>query len=279
VATDSSRGFGSVLPAVLLRAARAGYRSVRRFVNDRDHGLYCTVVEELSREIYGDRIGSGLWGLMQGDARDHFTADSAGTLLIDRLRALADEKEEIRLLVVGHSAGSILASHLVRAASELPDNVRIDLVFLAPAIRIDEAARTIAVAGARLANLRIFTMEDKNERIDDLDRSIAGKVYPRSLLYLISGILERREGGGAYADAPLLGMERHLRVLADARLEPEEREARATIARFLDAAPNRIIYSIAEGENGLCTGAKTHGTFDEDTPTLNSIRHIALFGY
>lgn len=275
---DPSRGFGTILPAVLFGAARAGYRSIKRFLKQRDHGLYCTIVEELAREVYGDRIGSHIWGLMQGDARDHFRTGGAGALLLERLATLAGTKEEMRLLIVGHSAGSILASHLVVGASRLPDNIRLDLVFLAPAVRMDEAARTIAAAGARLANLRIFTMEDSIECQDDLDNTIAGKVYPRSLLYLISGILERRRGGAAYADAPLLGMDRHLRLLPAHRLEDEEREACGIITRFLDGAPNRIIYSVAEGQDGLCTRAKTHGTFDNDADTLKSIRRIAREG-
>ena len=279
VGGDGSRGFGTILPAVLYRAARAGYRTVKRFLRQRDHGLYCTIVEELAREIYGDRIGSHIWGLMQGDARDHFKSGGAGALLLERLSTLAGSKQELRLLIVGHSAGAILASNLVAGASGLPDNVRIDLVFLAPAIRIDEAARTIAVAGARVANLRIFTMEDANERIDDLDKTTAGKVFPRSLLYLISGILERRSAGDAYADAPLLGMDRHLRVLPEHCLDDDEREARGMILSFLGSTPNRIIYSVADGDDGVCTGAKTHGTFDDDEATLKSIRRIALVGY
>ena len=269
-----------VMMPVLVRAARAGYRAVRRALAGRDHGIQATVVEEISRELYADLIGSRVWGQMKGYADHHFAVGGAGTLLLDKLKALAEATDgPVRLLFVGHSAGSIVACDLVAAAASLPRNVVIDFVFLAPAVRLDKAAKALAAAEARLDNIRIFTMCDEREIRDPLDGRVPLNLYPRSLLYLISGILENDAGGDAYPDAPLLGLERHLRGLADSRLTQSERQDRDRIRTFLAAAPSRVVFSPSSAGAGLDTDARSHGTIDNDPGTLASIRHVARSGY
>lgn len=270
----------SLLNPIILRAARAGYRALRRAITGRDHGFLATVVEEVARALYLDLIGSGIWGAMKQDAAEHFGSGGAGTQLLARIAALAQATDgPVRLLFVGHSAGCVLACELLSEAGALPDNVTADFVFLAPAVRMDKAAAVLAAADARIGNLRIFALKDERERTDPLDGVLPVSIYPRSLLYLISGVLERDDDGDSWADAPLLGMQRHLEGLADDRLTSAERASRNTIRAFLAAAPARVVFSGSSAGDGLNTDARSHGGFDEETQTLASIRHIAAHGF
>lgn len=270
----------SLLVPIFLRAARAGYRVIKRALTGRDHGFVATVVEEIARELYLDLIGSGIWGAMKQDAADHFESGAAGTELLTRLERLArDADRPVRLLFVGHSAGCVLACELLARTGPLPDNVIVDFVFLAPAVRMDRAAAVLGAARSRLGNLRIFTMKDEREKEDALDGVLPVTIYPRSLLYLISGALERDESGDSWVDAPLLGLQRHLTGLPDEHLTRAERAARAAIATLLDAAPARVVFSGSNAGDGLNTQSRSHGGFDEDPPTLASIRHIAMRGF
>lgn len=200
--------------------------------------------------------------------------------MLARIAALAQATDgPVRLLFVGHSAGCVLACELLSEAGALPDNVTADFVFLAPAVRMDKAAAVLAAADARIGNLRIFALKDERERTDPLDGVLPVSIYPRSLLYLISGVLERDDDGDSWADAPLLGMQRHLEGLADDRLTSAERASRNTIRAFLAAAPARVVFSGSSAGDGLNTDARSHGGFDEETQTLASIRHIAAHGF
>lgn len=269
-----------LLNAIGRRAAVAGYQVLKRFLKGRDHGLYCTVVEEVGRAFYAGALGTSIWGDMKADAAASFAQGGSGEAILQALAGVAQAKAPapVRVLITAHSAGAIVACEFVRAAASLPSNVTLDLVFLAPAVRQDLAARSLAAAGARVNAIRIFTMKDELERRDNLDNTVGGKVYSRSLLYLVSGLFEA-ERGKAYADAPLLGLVRHVDQLDDSRLTAKEREARDAMRAWLQLPVSRWILSKAAGGGGLSTTATTHGTFDQNDETLASIVHIARSGF
>jgi hypothetical protein len=73
------------------------------------------------------------------------------------------------------------------------------VVLVAPACTFGHLARSLEHAGKLVANLRIFGMRDHIERKD----AIASVIYPASLLYFVSGVLEDDR------DEPLVGMERY----------------------------------------------------------------------
>ncbi len=86
-------------------------------------------------------------------------------------------------------------------------------------------------------------------------------LYPRSLLYLVSGAFEKEEGGSAY-DVPLLGMERYF-SLSDVYQQPEVEQVR----RFFAADPKRQVWSIVHGGPGLECDTRKHGDFCIDSQT------------
>lgn len=262
---------------VALEAIRAGFRVVGRFLHHRDHGLGPTVVEELCRALWLDKVGATAWGFMKNDAVAHFDRGNAGALLLDGIAQIAAHKP-VRILVVGHSAGSIIATHLALAAATLPKNVSVDCIMLAPAMRLDAAASLLTSGGARLDHYRCFTMHDALEAANHLDGTAFGKVYQRSLPYLISGVLEVR-GRKSYADAPLIGLERHIQALPVGKYDASEKVAHAAFRTFLGAAPARSVFSETPAPEGHATMSHLHGGYWADMKTLESIRFIARNGF
>jgi hypothetical protein len=261
---------------VALAAVRAGYRVLKRCLSDRDHGLGPTIVEEVIGALYLDQAGAAAWGLMKRDARQHFDPGGAGARLLDGLSEIARSGKRVRLLTIGHSAGSLFSGQLAREAGRAPENLTVDHLLLAPAIRIDEAVERFGTG--RVSGLRIFTMHDALESANHLDGTIFGRLYHRSLLYLISGVLERGERA-RYPDAPLLGLERHLAPAY--RPSADESTVLVKLGAFLSAAPDRVIYSRSRGDArpGCTTGSTVHGGYWNDPATLDSIRWIARHGF
>lgn len=83
---------------------------IKRFKNDRDHGLYCTVVEEVLRSAYGDLVGAAIWNQMKKDTLDSFAdgTNTCGLAVVKKLKVLeAEGKAFQKLTLVGHSTGAI----------------------------------------------------------------------------------------------------------------------------------------------------------------------------
>lgn len=251
---------------ILRHAASIAIRVIRRLRTDRDHGFYATIVEELARELYGDRIGSAIWGMMKKDAADHFKPGMLGSNL---LAALPDG---CKLVVTGHSAGSIWAAELIKAVAAQKRNIKMDLVLLAPAVRMDLFAAAIKAGGSNIERCRIFTMRDELERKDALLGEGTGYLYPSSLLYLVSGLFEK-VGSDSLMDAPLLGLERFLGGAKPWLKEPEQVSAVNDIVSFFQAPGHDIVYSpsLDNAVLGSRTRSTSHGDFDNETLTLESV--------
>jgi predicted alpha/beta hydrolase family esterase len=281
-----------VLRAVLAR--RAG---------GRDHGLYATCVEEAVRAF--KLAGSGLnewgkalqWNRMKQDTVDAFGPDAdvhAGTALLARLgHAIAGGMRLDRITLVGHSTGAIYIAHwLARSAAFLPPAVKHDIVFLAPAISFDLWARTLREHGSRIGGFRLFGMQDRVERDDQVwgsDHELDGAqdwrryLYPSSLLYLVSGILEsRRAADGSErdeADVPLLGMQRY-HSATDVYNEAAGFGDVDAVRAWLAARSGAAVWSKAEQQApGFNCTSVDHGAFDDDEQTLASLRHIVTAGF
>lgn len=270
---------------------------LQRYSVGRDHGLYATVVEEVMREVKlgGSSLnewGKALqWNRMKQDTLDAFGPNpnsNAGTALLHRLNAaLQDGLDLRRVTLIGHSTGAIYIAHWLAAAERmLPKGVIFDIVYLAPAITYDLFASTVGKYGKRIGHFRMFCMNDTLERDDQVwgeDQVIAGErdwrrfVYPSSLLYLVSGLLESKEDQDGKLldapDAPLLGMQR---FFARADVYPDaDFAAIAVVRRWLAEEPNRIVWSRTVGQaDGLNSNCNDHGGFDDDETTLQSLDAI-----
>lgn len=274
VLAEGNQGFldsPSVLMKLIKHAIKIGWRVVTRFRSGRDHGFHATVVEELVRELYVDLIGSAIWDMMKRDAADHFKGRNLGNALLDALSGSGH-----RLILVGHSAGAIWVTEFLDAAKVRAAVPPAEVHFFAPAVRAIKFAEMLARASTQIGTFRIFTMQDRLEREDPvlstIVGSVAGAIYPSSLLYVISGILENRKAD-PYPDAPLLGMERFFKGNPGWIAEPEERRALDDIRAMLGALPDPLVLSVVNGGPGLSSAAISHGGFTRDPDTLASINH------
>ncbi len=273
-----------------------------RYAKKRDHGFYATCVEELVR---GFKVaGSGFhewakaleWNRMKQDTADAFGPNPdvhAGTALLARLQAAINAGLDLlRITLVGHSTGAIYIAHWIENSKQyLPAALKHDIIFLAPAITHDLFAKMLREHSDRVGKFRMFAMRDELERDDQVwgqDNDLPGGqdwrrfIYPSSLLYLVSGILESGlSPDGKWvdqADMPLVGMERFLsqaQIYPDAEF-PSIQQARAWLARD----PSAIVWSKSIGQSaGLNGDSCDHGAFDDNPLTLESVQHILQAGF
>lgn len=152
----------------------------------------------------------------------------------------------VRVHLAGHSTGAILLGHLLAALDRLAIPTLVDSCSLmAPACSIDFHQEHFAPrlgkgsGGVRLPVLDVYNLLEALELSDQV-----GGVYRKSLLCLVSNALERQRG------RPLLGLEH------DARKLPA-------------SAALKLHWS--DGSRGSVTRSTTHGGFDNDVHTMNSI--------
>jgi hypothetical protein len=248
-------------------------RVIQRLAKKRDHGVYCTVVEEILREFYLANAGKLVWDWMKGDTADAFGPDPqryGGTAFLECLQQQWAAGHRPRLILVGHSTGAVYICHLLKqAAATLPAEAQFEVIFLAPACDFRLLADTLSLYGERVKAFRLFGMQDSLEAQDNLVPPLA--IYPRSLLYFVSGVLEDE------ADKPIVGMQRFYsgQPPFDEAAYPEIEIVR----RFLAATPGRTVWSEADGGTGLASAARSHGDFDDADPvTLASLKYIIQEG-
>jgi hypothetical protein len=206
------------------------------------------------------RLAPWAWSRMKLSAEAASGANGGARFVADKLADFAGRyhkafgESEVKLHGVGHSAGSIFHAHFLPAALDAGAPGFETLHFLAPAIRVDAFHERLAPRlGDGIDHLALFTMRKELER----DDTCAG-IYRKSLLYLIHHALEREK------ETPILGLEESLR--ADA--------ATADLFGLGGAESDRaeVIFSKTQTISGRnATTATTHGGFDNDAPTMQSV--------
>lgn len=187
------------------------------------------------------RPGSVIWGEMKQNAEAISSrADSGGRILYATGRETgAVRPSSVRLHLIGHSAGSIVHSHVVNALADLGWKFA-TVTFLAPAVTCALFEETVLkrLEKGQIAAYHQFHLKKEVEEGDPTCRPIFG--YGRSLLYLVS---ESFEGGST---TPILGLER------DFKYQNEHG------VRVFNAP-------------GQLSASATHGGFDDDPATMNAV--------
>jgi len=145
--------------------------------------------------------GGKLWQQMKQNANALSARGKSGVkLLFDLLAERLPSLPEIRLHLVGHSAGAIVHTFLAPRALEYDFQLR-TISLLAPAVTLKVFDTQVGgrIAASKDIRLLISNLTDAAERADDTCRP-----YGHSLLYLVSRSFENHE------ETPLLGMEKHL---------------------------------------------------------------------
>jgi hypothetical protein len=272
ITTEQDGAKGGISTALLIaRAATVLGRVVRRFAQRRDHGFYLTIVEEILRGFYVGNAGRFLWNGMKQDIVDTFgvAPECGGTLFLTELEKLWKGGKRPRITLVGHSAGAIYACRLLQEvqARGLPQDLHVNLVLIAPACDFDLLAKTVQSAGARVDGLRIFGMGDARERRD----AIAGLLYPSSLLYFVSGVVEEE------SDRPLVGMERFYTAPFDNAEKFPQIDFVRKFAHF--QKKHALVWAESTAGEGVNCDMTSHGGWAGTQATVASVAHILQKGY
>ncbi len=194
-----------------------------------------------------------LWEEMKNDARRPFVPKKDGNVGdgLFVIKAFADALSETHLKIhlAGHSTGAVLLGHLLNSLDVMGlANLIESCNLMAPACSIDFYKKNYEprlqedsdnTSKVRLPALSIFNLTNKLEEDDNV-----AFVYRKSLLYLVSRALERQ------TVKPLLGMQRY--------------------SKKLNKYPGLSI-EYSKGTKKGVTTSTSHGGFDNDVPTMNTI--------
>lgn len=203
-------------------------------------------------------LGRPLWTEMRSDAEVAFRGnDVAGAVVVGMLRdAMARARKKNRapqLHLVCHSAGSIFHGHLLHRCRAVADGINDitfrNLILLAPACTHDFFGRIIKPAvDAKIVEQLVHFHLDKKTELDDN----VGGIYRKSILYLVSRSYQAKG-----KVVPIMGLEEDL-----AKLPTDGVKSRI---RTYNTLQHRSI-----------TSSPSHGGFDNDLNTMNSVLREVL---
>jgi hypothetical protein len=233
------------------------------------HKLRDHLVEAKDRtfELTTARLGMAMWDDMKRNARLSSTSpDKRGAMQIIAKQVIAvlsgvtkAERSGWEFHVVAHSAGSIYFAHALQHLLEMSaQNIRFESVhFMAPAITT-ELFNTLVLPYIQSGDCplpSLFVLSN----VGELDDSVGP--YGKSLLYLVSNAFEGKR------ETPILGMEKFL--TADQRLQTLWQGKTATGHPSLVIAGQAPVNGTADPYS--TSRSDSHGGFDDDPDTLNSI--------
>jgi hypothetical protein len=275
-ANTRSLGIGAALAVVRIVAKVIG-----RFIYSSDHGFHATVVEEVLRAFYLGGIGQGAWSKIKEYAAEAFvasTTNAAGLALVEEIKKIPEAQ---RVTLVGHSAGAIFISEILKHYGG--SGKRFEIVFLAPASTVILFVEAVINKQGLLAvdkdgkpKFRMYSMNDKFESKDTLVRNlpVLGDLtwfYPRSLLYLISGILEE-DADGDVVDAAIAGLQRVYLPGYRNAAKAEIQQAR----EFTENHAERRVWSVQNHpDDRFRSNSTSHGGFAAPVPGNTTMESVA----
>lgn len=210
---------------------------------------------------WGARIpGRALWREMKDGARLPFLPARAGseTLAIWLTELARKRSAKLKVHICGHSNGSVLLARLLETMEDLAPTLRISSCTLfAPAATtalFESHFYPYLISPPNafgIDRMRVLNLSDRLDR----DDSVA-TVYRKSLLYLVANAFEER------APEPLLGLQKDADELR--RLEK------------MTAVSDRFSVHIADGTDQAITQSRTHGGFDNDPASMNTLLRAVL---
>jgi|HubBroStandDraft_4_1064222.scaffolds.fasta_scaffold00107_20 hypothetical protein len=207
-----------------LAAGSVLMRIVQRYAAGRNHDFHNTVVEEIFRQYYIANVGWAVWNEMKVETAEAFQGDAehnVGTAMIAQLirfYEMGADPKQARITLLGHSTGAVYICNFLAAmdqalaSKDYVSQIKFDVIFMAPAVRVDLFAATVAAHGHLIRNFRSFEMSNGLEAAEILLQvdgaspavnELLGQIYTSSLLYFISGVLEDPDD-----DTPIDGMQR-----------------------------------------------------------------------
>jgi hypothetical protein len=282
-----------------LAAGSVLMRIVQRYATGRNHNFHNTVVEEIFRQYYIANVGWAVWNEMKVETAEAFQGDAehnVGTAMIAQLiqfYEMGPDPKQARITLLGHSTGAVYICNFLAAmdqalaSKDYASEIKFDVIFMAPAVRIDLFAATLAAHGHLIKNFRTFEMSDDLEaaeillQVDGASTAVnelLAQVYTSSLLYFISGSLEDPDD-----DTPVDGMQRFF--MRNGAFGPGAFADIDAVWNFYGSRPHAVIASDTSTLNpqpplGQRCTSHHHGGFPSDdvagTPggTLQSVCYL-----
>jgi len=220
-------------------------------------------ITEFSDKLIEDVVrlpATPLWDEMKRDARLPFVVDSetdfGDGVFVIKTFAEALHGTGLKIHLAGHSTGAVVIGHLLSALDlvDVPDLIE-SCSLMAPACTTNFyrehyqqrlGNQNSSGSNIRIPKLDLYNLNDELEKDDNVVFA-----YRKSLLYLVSRAFERESA------KPILGMQRY--------------------ASKIKAHPSlKIVYS--DGKSGNITRSTSHGGFDNDARTMNSMLKRILGG-
>ncbi len=241
--------------------AKISLQVLKRYANNSEHGLQATVVEETLRVCHFSDPVQWIWGNMKQKAQEMWLQQ--GCVGFDFANLLQQELPDLRLNLIGHSAGSIAICHFLEKKRQNHWKTTIDkILWWAPACKADLFVREVINYDSDFNSFRMVTMKDSYELEDTLCNPLPW-LYPSSLLYFVSGALEDK------ADTPIAGMARYHTNAA-----PYTSSMFTAMEEFLSKPGYRVLSKTEpDALPGFRSHALEHGAFNEDEFTLQSLAH------
>jgi hypothetical protein len=212
-----------------------------------------------------------IWGEMKENGRlasENAQQQGAMQLLANDIRAAGEAGgkgggKAWELHVVAHSAGSIFFAYMLRHILDLALPLR-SVQFLAPAVELEVFRdKVFQPASKGICPLPVlYLLSDAAERADTVGGQL---VYGKSLLYLVSNACEKKRG------TPILGMQYFLGQ--DRSMHKAYQGMDAKGLPQLIVAAERLEQP---GQETASSQSRSHGGFDNDVATMNSVLYRIL---
>lgn len=203
-------------------------------------------------EVLLGNSGRALWREMKYAAEAGFVSDGDGLKVVNTfLQHLATASQGVngkKIHLLGHSAGSLLVGHLLRALTVHQTKPQVGTVSLmAPTITLDAYNNIYRPSLANVNDLTVYNLSD----VLELEDNVAG-IYGKSILHLISRVLEAPSDNNVAV--PLLGLSRDVELQGIAERDDID-----------------FVISQGDVQKNKNSGSRRHDDFDTDTATMNHI--------
>lgn len=264
------RGRG-LFSAARIRGARSVLgRIIQRLNSGHGHGLFTTVIEELYIAIgLADKVAKPLWDQMKADIDAAFTNDprAGGSTFLTELQRAYTQMPQLRLTLIGHSAGTIYVQRFIEALDAAfgpQSHQTLEVITIAAAVSFERMAQGLPELQRRVSAIRVFGLNNYREG----NYWEVPFIYNKSLLYIVCSLCE----ADPEADRPLLGMQRYW-----SGSRPYDQPYIKAITELIGS---RFVWSPSTtAPPGWRSNADRHGGFPEEKLTNESVCYTLANGF
>ena len=246
-------------------------RIISRLNSGHDHGLYTTIVEEILICLGVKRlIGKPIWDRMKKDIELSFSSapEAGGAEFVRQLILLWSKNPEMRVTLIGYSAGAIYLQRFVECLdAQLARNApqKVEIITLAAATSFERVAQGLSSLRRRVLKARTFGLNDAREGGYWEIRP----VYNKSLLYIVSSLCDDDPND----DRPILGMQRYWNAKGIYNVSPIK-----DVIAFISQKNAVWAPSAKSAPGGYRSNARRHGGFPLDDETRKSVCYALKHG-